>query len=167
MNLFKTHIQSIVLEDFILLNPECQINSIPSIESVILSAKFADDAKSAICVLDLLAFSRPSLTKNKTTNLSLKLKKGEVVGCILVLRKKPMYTFLERFVFEILPSQKSLKGLKEAKNSIHWHFSDVFVLDDISNHYMYLQGLRSLDVLVITKKANTKFYQALRFPLKK
>jgi ribosomal protein L5 len=166
MNLFKTHYKSIVIEDSLLLKPESQIKNLPCLSHVILSAKFADDFGSAISVLELLGLHKPKLTKSKKNNLSLSLKKGEVVGCKLYLRKNSIYTFLERFVFEIMPSIKNLSKLSVNKNSLHWHFSDVFVLDDISNHYIYLQGLRSLDVVIQTKNANTKFYQALRFPLK-
>lgn len=166
MNLFKTHYKSIVVEDSLLLKPESQMKSLPSLSHVILSAKFENDFGSAISVLELLGLHKPKLTKSKKNNLSLSLKKGEVVGCKLYLRKNNIYTFLERFVFEILPSIKNLFHINACKNSLHWHFSDVFVLDDISNHYIYLQGLRSLDVVIQTKNANTKFYQALRFPLK-
>lgn len=167
MNLFKHHYKSIVIEDSLLLKPESQIKNLPRIDHVVLSAKFDQDFGSAVSVLELLGLHKPILTKNKKNNLSLNLKKGEVVGCKLYIRKNNIYTFLERFVFEILPSIKNLRFLRAQNNSLHWHFSDVFVLDDISNHYMVLQGLRSLDVIVQTKHASTHFYQALRFPLKK
>jgi len=167
MNLFKTHLESIVVEDSLLLKPETNIKNLASIDCLVLSAKFVEDLGSSLCVLDLLGLIKPSLTKNKANQLSLNLKKGMVVCCKLVLRKDYIYTFLERFVFEILPSVKDLKALKYNKNSLHWHFSDVFVLDDISNHYIYLQGLRSLDLVIQTKNANPMFYQGLRLPLKK
>jgi large subunit ribosomal protein L5 len=166
MNLFKTHYKSIVIEDNLLLQPESQIKNLPCIELVVLSAKFNEDFGSAISVLELLGLHKPILTKTKKNNLSLSLKKGEVVGCKLCLRKNNIYTFLEGFVIEILPSIKSLVPLSVNKNSLHWHFSDVFVLDEMTNHYMYLQGLRSLDVVIQTKNASTKFYQGMRFPLK-
>lgn len=166
MNLFKTHYKSIVLEDSLLLKPKSQVKHLPHLVHVILSAKFAEDSGSAISVLELLGLHKPKLTKSKKNNLSLSLKKGEVVGCKLSLRKNSIYTFLERFVIEIMPSIKNLASLRINKDSLHWHFSDVFVLDDISNHYMYLQGLRSLDLIIQTKHSTPHFYQGLRFPLK-
>lgn len=167
MNVFKRHLKKIVSYDYLVLNPESQIKELPRINLVILSAKFNSDLGSAFAVLELLGLQKPALTRSKTNSLSLSLKKGEVVGCKLVLRKNAAYTFLERFIIEILPSVKKLSDFKLNHNSLHWHFSDVFVLDDIGNHYMYLQGLRTLDIVIQTKNANLGFYQGLRFPLKK
>jgi ribosomal protein L5 len=166
MNLFKTHYKLIASEDSLLLVPQSQIKHQPRIEQVVLSAKFDQDFGSAICVFDLLGLQRPKLSQSKKNSLSLHLKKGEVVGIVMVLRKNNIYTFLERFVFEILPSLKKVSNLSIQKNSLHCHISDVFVLEDISNHYISLQGLRSLDVVIQTKNACKQFHQAMRFPFK-
>lgn len=165
MNLFKTHYKKIVILDCLLLKPESQIKNLPKCTYLSLSAKFSGDFGSALSLIELLGLQKASLTKSKTNSLSLNLKKGQVVGCKLVLRKNAMYTFLERFVFEILPSSKKSPKLKINKDSLHWHFSDAFVLDDISNHYIYLQGLRSLDLVIKAKNADFQFFQGLRLPL--
>lgn len=167
MNLFKKHINTIVIEDNLYLNPSSQLRDLPKCNHIILSAKFNGNIGSALCALELLGLQKPAITRSKTNSLSLGLKKGEVVGCKVVLRKNAIYTFLERFIIEILPSVKKLSSLRINKDSLHWHFSDIFVLDDISNHYLYLQGLDALDIVVKTKNAKPSYYQGLRLPLKK
>lgn len=165
MNLFKTHLKRVVVNDNLLLNPKSQIQDLPKLTSLSLSAKFDGDPGSYVSTLALLGLNKPGLTRSKVHSLSLGLRKGQVVGCKLSLRKDSMYTFLERFLFEIIPSIKNLSSLSIQNDGLHWHFSDVFVLDDISTHYIFLQGIGSLDLVIKTKKANLSFYQGLRLPI--
>ena len=163
MTFLKTHIRGICIPDILLCKPHLKIKDIPEIKSLILTSKFDQNIGSNLSLMQLLGNSSPAFTKSKLGNLNLNLKKGEVVGCKLTLRKKMIYAFLESFYVEIVPNIKNLK-LKD--ESVHLHLENVFLTDDINNHYTYLHGSGSLDIVINMPKANMIFFKSIRFPTK-
>lgn len=166
MNFLKTHLQDIAQSDLLLCQPQLKIKDLPKLKSLCLNAKIETKVGSTLCLLQLLGLNSPAFTKNKLGKLSLSLKKGEVVGCKLTLRKKLMYAFIENFLIEILPSLKKLKALKVNKNTLHFHINDAFVLEDLNNHYSYLYGQRSLDIVLTLSQPNTLFLKSIRLIFK-
>ncbi len=162
MNFLKTHIHNIAYTDLILCQPSLKIKDIPRLKEVILNANFETKPGSTLCLLQLLGLNTPLFTKNKIGDLSLNLKKGEVVGCKLCLRKKHMYAFIENFLVEILPNLKNFKTLKLNNNALHFHLKDVFSLDDLNNHISYLYGQDNLDIVIKFNSINTLFLKNLR-----
>ena len=162
MNFLKTHIHNVSYTDLILCQPFLKIKDIPRLKEVILNANFETKPGSTLCLLQLLGLNTPAFTKNKIGNLSLNVKKGEVVGCKLCLRKKLMYAFIENFSVEVLPNLKKVKPLKLNNNTLHFHIKDVFSLDDLNNHISYLYGQDNLDVVIKFNNINPLFLKNLR-----
>ena len=166
MNFLKTHIHNIAQSDLILCQPHLKIKDLPILKNITLSAKIENKVGSTLCLLQLLGLNSPSFTKNKHGKLCLNLKKGEVVGCKLTLRKKIIYAFIENFLIEVLPSLKNFKALKVNNATLHFQWRDVFVLEDLNNHYSYLYGQRSLDLVVTLCQSNTLFLKSIRLIFK-
>lgn len=162
MNFLKTHIHNVSYTDLILCQPFLKIKDLPRLKEVILNANFETKPGSTLCLLQLLGLNTPSFTKNKVGNLSLNVKKGEVVGCKLSLRKKLMYSFIENFSVEILPNLKKIKPLKVNNNALHFHIKEVFGLDDVNNHISYLYEQDNLDIVIKLNKLNPLFLKNLR-----
>lgn len=166
MNLLKTHNLRIVNQDFLLKYLSRTPNILPKFTKLTLSVKFNDDNKSSgVSLIELLTFQRPYLTQTKINSLSLNLRKGDLVGCKIVLRKKALYNFLDRFLFEVLPSSKELKVLRRSKKSIHWQLRDVFALEDTNTLFIILNNVYGLDIDIEASIENSNFFIGFRLPL--
>jgi len=162
MNFLKTHIEQISNPDIILCKPKMNARHLPSLDSVILSSKFDGNTGSTLCVLEVLGLAKPAFTKTHLGILHLGLRKGEVVGCKLRLRKKIKDAFIESLLLEISPNFK--KKPRFQKNSIHLHIYDVFNIEDTNNLISYLDGIRSLDIVILAKNSRCPhFFKSLGF----
>jgi ribosomal protein L5 len=164
MNFLKTHIEQISNPDIILCKPKIKAQEMPLLDLVILSAKFDENISSTLSVLEILGLAKPTFTQTHLGILHLNLRKGEVVGCKLCLRKKLKYAFIESLLIEI--SQNIRKKPKFQKNSIHFHLYDVLNIEDANNLLGYLDGVRGLDVLVHAKNTRCPhFFKSIGFNL--
>lgn len=61
-----------------------------------------------IFFLELFTFEKPFLIKSKKNNLYLNIRKDFPVGCKVILRKKKLNEFLEKFIYLILESNNNV-----------------------------------------------------------
>src|SRR5690348_5856059 len=105
--MLKNHYTKIVSQDLVTKYLYKNTETIPKFTKISLSAKFNENYKGAILSLfEILTFNKPSLTLSKINSLSLNLRKGQLVGVKITLRKQHLFDFLERFLVEILPHAK-------------------------------------------------------------
>jgi ribosomal protein L5 len=133
-----------------------------------LSAKLSEDYKGAVLLLfEILTFNKPCLTLSKVNSLNLNLRKGQLVGAKMTLRKKHLFDFLERLLLELLPLSKKPK-IKCTKGKYgQFQFKELFALEDTNLIYIYLQGVTSIDVVIETSSGNSNLFWACRLPINK
>lgn len=87
--------------------------SIPRIEKIVLNVglKNSDLTRTlnSALALEIVTNKSSFLTKSKKPNLFLKLRKGSPSGCSIVLKKKNLYFFLDKFLVEMVPLIDKLK----------------------------------------------------------
>ena len=95
-----------------------------------------------------------------------RFRKGNPVGCLVVLRNTAMYNFLFKLLSEVLPNLKSFTGISLSKKLIGPSFS--FTLKDLINFkelerqfYLFI----NLPPLNITLVTNAKTKQELLYLL--
>lgn len=104
----ETHFNKIILYDLILQNSYSNFFKIPRINSINLNFGLKDfliDSKKILNILiymELLINQKPVITKSKKNILTLKIKKGNIVGCKLTLRKKFIYFFRKIYLFSYI-----------------------------------------------------------------
>ncbi|MDD2913226.1 MAG: 50S ribosomal protein L5 [Candidatus Pacebacteria bacterium] len=99
--------------------------SVPKMEKVVLNVGFgkiasgkasAEQKKIEEAVLEdlgLISGQRPYLANAKKSVAAFKLRKGTPVGAAVVLRKKKMYDFVDRFISISLPRMRDFAGIKK------------------------------------------------------
>lgn len=167
MNYLKSHYNNVLLKDAILKDLSYESNKLPQLKKISLSAQFSGNHKASIsCLLELLTFTKPSITTSHTNILNLNLRKGEPVGVTITLRKKTIYDFLEILILEIIPSSKKFSSVKVYKNCIHIQVKDILSYEETNNIYIYLQNLTVFDIVINGTNLNLNFFEAIRLPLK-
>lgn len=125
-----------------------------------------------LLALEIIASKKGSITTAKKANILLKVQKGQPAGCKVVLRKKEMYTFLNKILIEILPRVKSFLGFKAQTQASTISFqllSNEIVLQEFENVYPLFANLPHLDITISTNAKNQKelmfLVKSIRLPI--
>jgi large subunit ribosomal protein L5 len=153
------------------------INDLPKLEKVILNfgCKTNDmkQLSTAALALELITNQKGILTRSKKSNILLKIRKGNPVGCKVTLQKQLMLKFLEKTLLEIFPKIKNFKGLTVSKrikkNSLSYELHNTLSFNELEKHYYIFNSLPKLTITVVAK-TNTKeellfLLKAFQFPL--
>lgn len=153
------------------------INDLPKLEKVILNfgCKTNDmkQLSTAALALELITNQKGTLTRSKKSNILLKIRKGNPVGCKVTLQKQLMLKFLEKTLLEIFPKIKNFKGLtiskRIKKNSLSYELHNTLSFNELEKHYYIFNSLPKLTITVVAK-TNTKeellfLLKAFQFPL--
>lgn len=154
------------------------INDLPKLDKVILNFGCkTNDMKqlaTAALALELITNQKGILTRSKKSNILLKIRKGNPVGCKVTLQKQLMLKFLEKTLLEIFPKIKNFKGLTVSKrikkNSLSYELHNTLSFNALEKHYYLFNSLPKLTITVVAK-THTKeellfILKAFHFPLK-
>lgn len=105
----------------------------------------------SLVVLEILTGKKGSVMKSKTSNISVKLRKGSPIGCKVVLRKKESVKFLS-ILFDNYKSVKCAKRAILHKDglSLSTVITNVLTLPELENNYHFFKNLGSLNVKFVT-----------------
>src|SRR5210317_1574003 len=135
MNILENYYKKIIRRDLINKFAYSHLDEIPQLKKIILNfgCKSSDikSVASALLSLELITTAPGSLVKSKRSNVLLKIRKGNPVGCLVVLKKDEMYRFLLKLISEVFPSLKSFTGFSVSKKLNKTSFS--FTLTDLIN----------------------------------
>ena len=172
MSFLEYYYENIVKYDLLNKFQYKNINQIPKFKKVILNfgCKKSDlkSLVSSLMALELITSQKATFTHSSISDVSLKIKKGNPVGCKITLRKTLMYVFFTRLVSEIFPKLKQFNGFK-IKNinseikTISFKFKSSLIFSELENQYQYFNKLPGLNVTVVT---NVTKYDEFNFLLK-
>ncbi len=159
--------------------------SVPKIEKVVINVGFGKDIsgkggseqeriqKSILDDLATISGQAPSLNSAKKSIAGFKIRKGNPVGCSVILRKKRMYDFIDRLISVSLPRVRDFSGIKissfDKKGNLNMGIKEHIIFPEI-----YAEKARNIFGLEITvvntsksKEEGIKLLQLIGFPIKK
>lgn len=128
---------------------------------------------SACLALELVSKGSSKITKSKKAVLSLKLRKGQPVGCVTALRSKEMYSFLYKLLFEVFPFTKEFTRLDFSNQaSITGNFSftinNLIYFKELEKTFYLFNRLPPLNIVILTNiQTPVEFvylFQAFKLP---
>ena len=93
------------------------INEVPKIQKVVLNMGLGEAIQnikildSAVEELTTIAGQRPVVTRAKKSIAAFKLREGMPIGCMVTLRGKRMYDFLNKLINIALPRVRDFRGI--------------------------------------------------------
>lgn len=129
MNSIKNHYTQIFLQDNFFKKNLLKLKKISSFQNIYFHIDLnKKKVVLGIMALEILTFRKGifKVTHQEINNRSGLFKQGEVVSCILVLRKNQIYEILQRFLFEILPNSPKYEGIKLKGNSLGMKITKIF-----------------------------------------
>lgn len=168
MKILHYHYHNIVSQDLLIKNICKNSTYIPKFIKVSVSAKLNLDYRGAVLsLLEVLTFNKPCLTQSHVNSLSLNLKKGQVAGVKITLRKNHIYDFLDRFLLEILPNSKTPTFTLSQGKYAHFQFKEISSLEETDMLHIYFQNLNGLDVVVESSTVCEHMFSSCRISSKK
>nr|QDA21757.1 ribosomal protein L5 [Proschkinia sp. SZCZR1824] len=129
----------------VILNFDSKPNNIKDLAISLLALEFVTQQK-----------SRPVVT-NKS-NLDLKIRKGNPVGCKVTLRKNNLLSFMYEMLVNVFPQLKNFEGLqvlsKRSENTFTYIIQDMFNFKELENNYYLFRSLSNVRVTIVAKAVN-------------
>lgn len=177
MRFLKNYAKNFVKYDLLLkFNDYKKISQIPKLKKIILSYEFKKyDFKlllSSIVALELITSQKSSIIKSKVSNISLKIRKGNPIGCKVTLRRKLMDSFFLKLLNELLMKiQKIELNIDKIEPNLNFYENKTFtfkvkkglIFTELEYNYQIFKFLPGLNINIVT---DTKNYKELLMILK-
>lgn len=149
----KYYFEHFILPDLLKQNFFENIQEIPQLDSLQihmgLKEGALDENKIApgVFILSQLANQKAYTTKSQQSIANFKLREGMTIGAGVTLKGEKMFSFLDRFIFQVLSLEKDplsfINYHVRNKNSFTLGFEDVFAFSEIETEYDKLHALAS------------------------
>jgi large subunit ribosomal protein L5 len=143
---------------------------IPKLKKIILNfgckTTNIKNLAASILALELVSLQKGILTQTRTSSILLKVRKGNPVGCKVILKKKQMFKFLTRLLVDIFPKTKNFGGLKlnswVKQSAFSYQLRDTLNFNELEKHYYLFNNLPQLKITFVT---NSNLKKELSFIL--
>ena len=153
MTFIKQYYENTVKQDFLNRYNFKHVTKIPKFSKIVISFNFVNYSKKKVlsCLLSILILTntKSKLIKSKTHNLKLKIKKGAPVSCIVVLRKKSLYLFLENFIYNYLPKMNKNNFVLKHNNFFSIRIPKSLLINEFNNFYSFFKDMLDLNVTFV------------------
>ncbi len=171
---YKDKVVASLQEEFQRSNPM----SIPKISRVSLNIGLSEavsDKKiieNAVVDLTKISGQKPVITKARKAISGFKIRAGYPIGCMVTLRRKKMYDFLDRLINIALPRVRDFRGISGKSFDGHGNYNfgikEQIIFPEID--YDKIDSLRGLDINIVTTAENDfeakALLKALNFPFR-
>jgi large subunit ribosomal protein L5 len=122
--------------------------------------------------LQKIAGQKPVVTKSRKSIAAFKIRAGYPVGCMVTLRNRRMYEFLDRLVTIALPRVRDFRGVSgrafDSRGNYNMGIKEQIIFPEIE--YDKIDALRGLNISITTTAKTDEEAKALlaafRFPFR-
>ncbi|MFM2056455.1 MAG: hypothetical protein RLY71_840 [Pseudomonadota bacterium] len=126
----------------------------------------------AVSDLTKIAGQKPVVTKSRKAIAGFKIRENVPIGCMVTLRGKQMYEFLDRFVTIALPRMRDFRGISgrsfDGRGNYNIGVKEQIIFPEVE--YDKVDALRGLNISITTTAKTDDECKALltafRFPFK-
>ena len=126
----------------------------------------------AVGDMQKIAGQKPIVTKSRKSIAGFKIREGYPIGCMVTLRRKQMYEFMDRLVSIAIPRVRDFRGLSgksfDGRGNFNMGVREQIIFPEIE--YDKIDALRGMNITITTSAKNDEEARALlvafKFPLK-
>ena len=144
---------------------------IPKIEKIVLNMGLGEAIHnikiidSAVEELNQISGQQPVVTRAKKSIASFKLREGMPIGCMVTLRKKRMYDFLNKLVNVALPRVRDFRGISgkafDGAGNYSLGVKEQLIFPEID--YDKIDKIKGLNISIVTSaKSNEEGKELLK-----
>lgn len=164
MHFFNYYDQHIVKYDLITKFRYKKLTSIPAIQFISLRIQFKNyDLKSLItglAGLELITSQKGTLIKSRVSKISVKIRKGQPIGCKLTVRQDKMFSFLTKLInYNMLKIHTSRLKNNLQHNILSLNVSNVLIFSVLEKNYQFFRSLKNLNINIVTTPCSSKEFR--------
>lgn len=172
MVFFETYAHKIIPYDLINTFFYTNLIEIPILKKIILNFGFQKSnfkyLVSSLLALEFLTAKKGKITTSRHLNVFLKIKKGNPVGCKIILKKSTMYFFYLKLITSIFSKIKKSQTYRfywdqKTKKSASFQIKNPLLFTELENQFQFFKNIPRLDITLLT---NTSSQKELYFLLK-
>ena len=138
------------------------VMQVPKLEKIVLNMGLGEAIQnmklldSAVEELTIISGQKPVITRAKKSIASFKLRAGMPIGCMVTLRRKRMYDFLNRLVNVALPRVRDFRGISGKALDRNGNYSmgikEHIIFPEID--YDKIDRIKGLNITIVTSAKN-------------
>lgn len=168
MNFFNQYYKNIIKYDLLNKFNSKNIKQLPKLEKIMISFTTKNitikTILTVIIALQIITSQKNFTSALQSSNVSFKIKHGNLVRCTLTLRKNNMYNFFIKLFIQILPYlTKKFNYSVLLKNTFYFTLKNILLFTELENQYKIFNRLNNLEIIICT---NCNSYNELFFLLK-
>jgi large subunit ribosomal protein L5 len=131
-----------------------KLKNLPKLKKIVLNFNCKSlqlkNLASSLLALKVITSKMGTLTLTKKPNILMKIRKGNPVGCKIVLRKHEMFNFLERLIVEAF-SKTDYQYSKNTTNktSLSFELNNTFNFKELEKNYYLFYDIPTLNVTIV------------------
>ena len=145
---------------------QCCVNGVMEIrppQKIVLSTsskRLVQDQKELVIelsALKMISGQKSQSARARKSIAAFKLREGSVLGCKTTLRRKAIYSFLDKLIFLVLPRARAslVNRNMDANNNYNIGISDPFVFIELEGHYDVFQSLQGINIALVTSNLSS------------
>jgi large subunit ribosomal protein L5 len=161
MKILKNYETNNLIIDFALKNKIKNIFESPQLEKIIISCGVKDTLINSnkilypLLILKLITGQKPKITQARKSIANFKLREGKIIGCKVTLRGHFMHTFIQKFIYIILPQLIENKTFKyknrKSTKAFSIGISDCSVFPELDNQYELINNIYGMNITFVLK----------------
>jgi large subunit ribosomal protein L5 len=143
--------------------------AVPRIEKIVVSmgvGRAVENRKVLDAVakdLSMVTGQKPLLTRAKKSVSGFKLRQGMPIGCVVTLRGRRMYEFMDRLVSVVIPRIRDFRGLNpegfDGRGNYNMGLKEQIIFPEIV--YDKVDKVRGMDITMVTTAGTDEEAKAL------
>lgn len=171
MYFLENYYQNVIQYDLINKFQYKNTQNLPKLQKIVLNFGYKNSnikiLASSLLSLELITSKRGIITTSKNSHILLKIRKGNPVGCKVILKKTLMYNFFAKLLIDIFPQIKEFKEFyfkkeSQPKNAFSYKLINTFIFFELEQNYNLFNSISNLNITIVT---NTKTQSELLFLL--
>lgn len=172
MHFLEQYYENIIKHDLCNKFRYKNLNSLPKLSKITVSFGCKNSNIKHLIIsflaLEIIGGKKGIFTQSKKPNVLLKIRKGQLVGCKLVIDKKLIYHFFFKFITEIIPRLKVSNKITKI-NAVSYEVPNVLVFPELEQNYYLFYQLNTLKIVISGKTGSSAEFAYLlnsfKFPL--
>lgn len=155
----NTYFYKIVKYDLINTFKYQNLNQLPNLSKIVLNFGYSKSNLkyliSGLLALEFISSKKGKLTRAKNLNLLLKIKKGNPIGCKVILRKNHMHLFYFKIITSIFSKVKPAQlpqfpQYLETFKSVSFQLKNPMFFAELESQFQIFKNIPNLDVTLCT-----------------
>lgn len=184
---FEKYYKQIVCQDILYKQNINNIMELSNLSQITISTNLT---VASLFALEMICHQKSKPTRAAQPLANFKIRKNQLIGCLITLRNRNLFHFLEKLSLLLLPKSREWKELKVASwslqntpalpgvsnrvrekktknNYVHFGLTNLLLFSELEGQYDFFESISGLNITISIPKDGGWVLSGFQFPIKK